>query len=227
MFLPNKSIQCGGAHEFGQRLCKIRHSYMIPNNTRSCYTSKVLRPKFYEQKSLELAKQLLGKVLVKGSQQGIIVETEAYIGLEDKACHAAWRKKESCFPMWGPPGFTYVYLTYGMHYMLNIVTEPQGTPAAVLIRSLEPLKNISLKTSGPGLLTKALGITKADNNISLVANPQFYLAEPDHPQKFETSQTTRIGITYAQESKDLPWRFYIKDNPFVSTYKKPKLTNLG
>ncbi|OGC49834.1 hypothetical protein A2716_00530 [candidate division WWE3 bacterium RIFCSPHIGHO2_01_FULL_40_23] len=209
---------------------------------------KRLKREFYSRDTLTVARELLGKFLYKDGLVGKIVETEAYIGTEDKACHARWRKKEICFPMWGPAGFTYVYLTYGMYFMLNIVTEKEGFPSAVLIRAIEPIQGISVMSknrglndmsfprlpallagkweskllkiiaSGPGKLTRALGINKSHNNHDLINSGSFYVGEGDK-DNFVTGTSKRMGISYAEEYEHKPWRFYIKDNPFVSKQK--------
>jgi DNA-3-methyladenine glycosylase len=182
---------------------------------------------FYLQDTLTVAKSLLGKALVINGLSGIIVETEAYIGTDDKACHASVRKKETCFPMWERGGVSYVYLTYGMHYMFNVVTEKEGFPAAVLIRALEPLsgiqqmvynrgiENTGQLTNGPGKLTKALGIDKSHNNTDLLKTGAVYIAERQ-TKPIEIVESERIGIEYAKEYKNKLWRFYIKDNKYVS-----------
>ena len=183
---------------------------------------------FYSRDTKDVAKELLGMVLVHGYFSGYITETEAYIGTEDKASHASWRKKETCFPMWGPAGFTYVYFTYGMHHMLNIVTEQPELPAAVLIRSLEPVtgidtmiknrntENVQNLTTGPGKLTQALEIDKSHNNIDITESDIIYITNEGALENFGIVTATRIGIDYAEEHKDKFWRYYIKDNPFVS-----------
>jgi DNA-3-methyladenine glycosylase len=190
-----------------------------------------LKRDFYTQPTLVVAQKLLGNILVKDSLSGMIVETEAYIGTEDKACHASRRRREICFPMWGEGGFTYVYLTYGMYYMFNVVTEKRGFPSAVLIRALEPTKGIEEMiinrktdkvenlTNGPGKLSQALGITKKHNNIDLVNDPKIYISQSDQKNVFALTTAKRIGIDYAEEYKEKHWRFFIKDNNFVSTNK--------
>ena len=172
---------------------------------------------FYCRSTLKVAKELLGKYLVKGKMVGRIVETEAYIDTHDKASHASWRKKETCFPMWGAGGFSYVYFTYGMHYMFNVVTEEEGRPCAVLIRALEPVENITGATNGPGRLTKALGITKADNNVDLTKSPDLYITEdPEDRSRIKITRSKRIGVEYAGIYKDKLWRFSIDGNKYVS-----------
>jgi DNA-3-methyladenine glycosylase len=148
--------------------------------------ARVLPRSFYQRPTLTVAKDLIGKVLVHrtpdGVASGMIVETEAYIGEDDPACHAACGPTRRNALLYGPPGIAYVYLNYGIHYLVNAVTEADGSPAAVLIRALEPIDNIGLMTErrglnsdvnihtlcrGPGNLTRALGITLADNGLDL------------------------------------------------------------
>lgn len=174
---------------------------------------------FYLQDTLTVARLLLGCFLVKDHKVGKIVETEAYIGVEDKASHASWRKKQSCLPMWGPPGHAYVYLTYGIHHLFNIVTEVEGKPCAVLIRALEPIAYIDGPTNGPGRLTKTLGITtKQHNGIDVTGEADVCIALPQNPNTISIVSSKRIGIDYAGESTAKPWRFYIKGNPYVSKF---------
>jgi DNA-3-methyladenine glycosylase len=172
---------------------------------------------FYERETVTVAKELLGKILVKGTATVRIVETEAYVGPDDKASHAFTKRKETAFPMWGPAGYSYVYLTYGLHYMFNISTENEGFPGAVLIRGVEPIEGLPhIKTNGPGKLTKALGINNSHNNLDLTKSGEIFITKG--VTLTNIVQTARIGIDYAQEFKDKPWRFYIKDNPYVSRY---------
>lgn len=195
---------------------------------------------FYEQPTLEIARQMLGKTLLVVPQDsegeataGIIVETEAYLGPDDPASHAYGGRTRRNDIMWGPPGFSYVYFTYGNHWMVNAVTGPEGLASGVLIRAVQPVlgletmrarrglhllkgkKEDRLLTNGPGKLCQALGITGALNAQSL-AGPRLYLAETPLAFRlptFEIVETTRIGITRAVE---FPWRFYVKGNNFVS-----------
>lgn len=186
---------------------------------------------FYKKPTLTVAKELLGKVIVVKDANSIIsgkiVETEAYIGSEDKACHASWRKKTSCENLWESGGIIYVYLTYGMHYMLNIVTEKDGFPSAVLIRAVEPLEgmpimmqnrnteNVLNLTSGPAKLTKAFGIGKSFNGESLLTG-RIYIEDRNFLVK-KVISTRRVGIDYAKEPwKSIKWRFYQEDSLFVS-----------
>ncbi|MBU1016961.1 DNA-3-methyladenine glycosylase [Patescibacteria group bacterium] len=189
---------------------------------------------FYKNPTLTVAKELLGKVLVVKKDDhtlsGKIVETEAYIGSEDKACHASWRKRTSCENLWKAGGIVYVYLTYGMHFMLNVVTEMDNFPSAVLIRAVEPLEgmdimvqnrhteNILNLTSGPAKLTKAFGINRRFDGTSLLGG-NFYIEDRNLlVPKMERSR--RVGVDYAEEPwKSIEWRFYQSDSPFVSKRK--------
>jgi DNA-3-methyladenine glycosylase len=185
---------------------------------------------FYCRPTLIVARELLGKVLVHRTAgavaSGVIVETEAYIGEDDPACHAAPGRTRRNAPLYGPPGVAYVYLNYGIHYLVNAVTEPEGHPAAVLIRALEPIDGISLMTKrrstraaidvadlcrGPGNLTKSLGITLSENRLDLVES-QLCIEDRGFRPDAVTSGP-RIGITVAVERQ---WRFWIAGNPSVS-----------
>jgi len=180
---------------------------------------------FYERPTLDVARALIGKVLVHdspvGLASGIIVETEAYIGESDPACHAAPGPTARNAPLYGPPGIAYVYLNYGIHYLVNAVTESEGWPAAVLIRALEPFEGEALMRRrrargtgrpardfstadlcrGPGNLTRALGITLRQNLSDLTGSA---LRIEDRRLPFrDVAWTTRIGITVGVESE---WR---------------------
>ena len=197
--------------------------------------SPSLGREFYERPTLTVAQELLGKVLVHrtagGITAGMIVETEAYIGEDDPACHAAPGPTKRNAPLYGPPGLAYVYLNYGIHYLVNAVTEAEGHPAAVLIRALEPVDGVRLMLKrrapdgrhidaadlcrGPGNLTRALGITLTDNLLDLTSSR---LAIDDRGVRVaEIAQGPRIGITVGV---DKPWRFWIAGNPSVSGRKR-------
>ena len=198
----------------------------------------MLLPKSYFQNQdvLFLAKDLLGKVLITNIEgqicSGIIVETEAYRAPDDKACHAYNnRKTERTKTMFLDGGHAYIYLCYGMHHLLNVVTATEGNAQAVLIRAIEPLDgieqmkirrktptfNLSL-TKGPGNLTKAFGIDKRLNET------KFYEAESaiqiyDENKHYSLEQiaiSKRIGVDYAEECAHWLWRYYVKENPYVS-----------
>ena len=160
-----------------------------------------LTEKFFNQPTLKIATQLLGKILVFKQNLGIITETEAYIGENDPACHAAKGRTKRTEVMYKNPGYSYVYLIYGMYYCLNIVTEQQDFPAAVLIRGvLTDLYNLN----GPGKLCKHFGINTEYNNINLINSKFFYIADLIQPIKFKYIATPRIGI---KVGLDKLWRF--------------------
>lgn len=188
---------------------------------------KPLSVTFFKRDTLQVARELLGHTLVIQHNSGDapiickIVETEAYTG-DDPACHAFKGPKGRAATLFKTPGLAYVYFIYGMYHCLNVVTEPEGTAGAVLFRALEPVvypDDDPPRTHGPGRLCKALNITKqAHNEIDLTdASSPLYLAEDQGVNKKQVITTTRIGISQAQ---DYPWRFLIKDNPWVSV--KPK-----
>ena len=199
-----------------------------------------LSREFYNRPTLEVSKDLLGKYLVHrtGGNKYIakIVEVEAYIGDIDKACHAYKNKvTPRTKVLYNLPGTAYVYLIYGMYYCFNIVTEEEGRAAAVLVRAVEPIegiermaenrykkpiKKINKKqilnlTSGPGKLCMAMNITKENNEMDLCGD-DIYITEGRQKEKIDVITTKRINIDYAEEAVDFPWRFYIKDNPFIS-----------
>ncbi len=193
---------------------------------------------FYERSTELVAKELLGKILVHESGgvkiSGKIAETEAYLGVADKAAHSfGGRKTNRVNVMYGAPGHSYVFMIYGMYYCFNVVTEKPGIPEAVLIRALEPvegLEEMSVNrfgksyttlskreklnlTNGPGKLCGALAIDKALNGEDLCGD-RLYIE--DNNEKFNIITSTRIGIDYAQEAKEYLLRFYIDGNDYVS-----------
>src|SRR6056297_4237209 len=188
---------------------------------------------FLDSDPVRLAEQLIGQFLVSNKAGvktgGRIVETEAYKAPEDKACHAhlnRYTKRTSV--MFEAGGRTYVYLCYGIHHLLNIVTGPQGAAHAILIRAIEPIWGLERQserrsgrprrewTNGPGKLTKALGITKADNNRPINQKPSsiHLFRSPQSNPKVQSAP--RIGIDYAEECIHWPWRFLDADSRFVS-----------
>jgi DNA-3-methyladenine glycosylase len=205
----------------------------------------ILTRDFYHRATLKVARDLIGKVLVHearaGIASGIIVEAEAYIGESDEACHAAPGPTARNAPLYGPPGMAYVYLNYGIHYLVNAVTEAEGWPAAVLIRALEPKDGIDLMRrrramggtkrprdftalglcKGPGNLTKALGIDLRQNLKDLTSSS---LRIEDHglPAR-SVAWSRRIGINVAVEQE---WRVYALDSDAVSgsRQRSPALT---
>jgi DNA-3-methyladenine glycosylase len=162
---------------------------------------------------------LLGKYLVHvtGGVEcvGKIVETEAYLGPHDLAAHSARGLTPRNKIMFGPPGFAYVYFIYGMYFCMNVVTEGEGHASAVLLRAVEPVKNIVGRTCGPGLLCRAMYIDKQLNGHDLLSD-DFYLAAPATAEVFKTVKRPRIGVDYAKHWARRHLRFYIKGNAFVS-----------
>jgi DNA-3-methyladenine glycosylase len=186
---------------------------------------------FYAQPTIHVARQLLGKYLVRrhpdGTTVGKIVETEAYVGPHDLACHAAKGRTARTEVMFGPPGHAYVYFIYGVYYCLNIVTEEVGHASAVLIRSLEPIEGIDLMqqrrrlddlrklASGPGKLCLAMAIDKTLNGADMSRGNILYVEDRNEPPP-KIAATPRIGVDYAGKWKDKPWRFLIRGSEFVS-----------
>ena len=195
---------------------------------------------FYQRSNvIQIAKELLGKILVTKwnsiETSGRIVEVEAYNGAIDKASHAfGGRRTNRNEIMYGDGGFAYVYLCYGIHHLFNVVTNKKETPHAILIRALDPLKGIDVMlertgkekldntlTKGPGNVSKALGISFKQHNGHSLLSKDLFIAEDDFVlNKKDIGASPRIGVDYAGEDARLPYRFYIKGNPFVSG--KPK-----
>ncbi len=196
---------------------------------------KKIQLDFYRREDvLVIARELMGKLLVTKKEgittSGRIVECEAYNGVPDKASHAfGGRRTNRNDVMYGDGGFAYVYLCYGIHHLFNVVTNIKGTPHAILIRALEPVKGItdmlirtgkskadSTLTRGPGNVSKALGIHTNDSGVSLLGNTIFLADDNFNFPAGEIYSSARIGVDYAGEDALLPYRFYIKGNPFVS-----------
>jgi len=205
----------------------------FPIALRNTVIRSPLPREFYDRPTLLVARELIGKLLVRirdGRRlSGVIVETEAYIGAADTACHASRGRTPRNAMLFGPPGRAYVYFTYGMHWMLNAVTEPEECPAAVLIRAVEPLEGIeemrALRgrridrelTSGPARICAAFDIGRAQNGADLVGGPALVI-EPlrDEPDSAVASGR-RIGIDYAAaRDRRAPWRFWLRGSPYVS-----------
>lgn len=203
----------------------------------------ILPRKYYEGDTVEIARDLLGKYLVRvldGRRLVCrIVETEAYVGRCDKACHAyQYKKTPRTATLFMAPGHTYIYLIYGMYHCLNFVTEPEGEPSAVLIRAVEPVAGEDVIRSlrfgeaagkrtayqrknymnGPGKLCKGLSLTKAENGMDLTGDTLFVcetpadagLPCPPETKKELVRTGARIGVDYAEEARDFPWRFWLE-----------------
>lgn len=189
--------------------------------------ARILSPRFYLQSPLEVARKLIGKRLVfagpDGTCTGRITETEAYIGTDDPACHAFKGRRGANEAMYAIGGIAYIYFTYGMHFMLNVVVGPKDFPAAILIRAVAPETGIELMKSrrgvtseahlarGPGNLCRAFGIDKRHNGIEL-SGPVLWLEHTRTGGTIKTSPRIGIGDRWAHK----PWRFYLAGHPSVS-----------
>ena len=196
----------------------------------------MLEKSFYQREDpVQIAHDLIGKVLVTHFNEeltkGIIVETEAYKAPEDRACHAHLNKfSKRTEVMFREGGCAYIYLCYGMHHLFNVVTGKEGQAHAVLVRALEPLEGKDFMeerrgnpkdkyrvTKGPGSLSKAMGITKELTGHMLTQeDSEIWIEEPVQNKKYDIQTSARIGIDYAKEWKDVPWRFYVRGNKYVS-----------
>jgi len=197
---------------------------------------------FYNGDTVGIAQQLLGKFLVRRLEDGEVLvgritETEAYVGRCDKACHAYnYRRTERTSIMFGPPGHAYIYLIYGMHHCLNFVTEPEGEPSAVLLRSIEPVAGIDTIRrlrfgdapmtayrkkhflDGPGKVCQGLALTRTENGLDLTGDTLFLCDAPEDaglpsPPVLPAERMCtgkRIGVDYAEEAKDFLWRFWLE-----------------
>jgi DNA-3-methyladenine glycosylase len=189
----------------------------------------ILPRSFYDRETEIVSRELLGAVLECESEEGVtsgrIVETEAYLGEHDAACHAVVGETRRTSPLYGPPGTAYVYFIYGTHWCFNAVTRAEGLPSAVLVRALEPLESIPLMrarrararsdrdlTNGPGKLCQALGIDGRHNGLPLT-RPPLVIRRSIEVSDEEVVVSPRIGITRAA---DWPLRWYLRDNPYVS-----------
>ena len=196
-----------------------------------------LNKEFYERSNvLLISRELLGKVLCTNFNgkltSGIIVETEAYAGVIDKASHAYNNKKTNRTKiMYDSGGVAYIYLCYGMHHLFNVITNSKNIPHAILIRAIEPINGIETMltrrnkknkdytlTSGPGSLTKALGITINDSGKSLLSN-LIWIENQKNINENNVISSPRVGIQYAKDDISNPWRYRIKNNPWTSPAK--------
>jgi DNA-3-methyladenine glycosylase len=193
---------------------------------------------FFARPPVEVARALLGALLVhrtnEGTTAGRIVETEAYADASDLASHAARLKNGGVTAMWGDAGIAYVYRSYGIHAMFNVVAKPPGSTGAVLIRAAEPVMGVELMRSrrgvdgerrlavGPGNLCQAFGIALADHGADLIESDRLWLEAGDAPNRIAAGE--RIGIS---RSIELPWRFFDADSRFVSAHRRGELLTLG
>lgn len=179
----------------------------------------MLERPFYDRDPIEVARGLLGKHLVLRhggiERVGRIVETEAYLGPHDLAAHSSRGRTARTEVMFGPPGHAYVYLIYGMHFCMNVVTQAEGQASAVLLRALEPVRNLDPHTRGPGLLCRAMGIDKRHNGHDLVS-ADFHIEAPEPGRRISIVRRPRIGVDYAGHWARRLLRFYIRGNPYVS-----------
>jgi len=208
-------------------------SSLLGSRQRSHFRrGRVLPREFYHRETEVVARELLGTILEcetdDGAASGIIVETEAYLGEHDLACHAAVGRTARTEHLYGPPGISYIYFIYGMYWCFNAVTREEGAPSAVLVRALEPLDGLALMhkrrprikntvdlTNGPGKLCTALGITGALTGKSLQRKP-LVIREGEPVADDRVEVTARIGIT---KSADWPLRYIVRGNKYVSRGK--------
>jgi len=200
-------------------------------------SAHVIEREFYDRNTVDVAKDLLGKILVRVIDgkviSGMIVESEAYRSIDDPASHSYRGKTDRNSVMFGEVGHAYVYFTYGNHYCLNIVAKEGTTPAgAVLIRAIEPIEGVSYMrryrktsdpyglTNGPGKLTQAFKITKKQNGVDVTTKKELYVTDGKHVNESKIVATSRIGIKLALDKE---WRFLVMNNNFVS--RKVKIQN--
>lgn len=183
-----------------------------------------LKRDFFARDALVVARALIGTHLVHGEQVARIVETEAYRGPKDLACHARVGVTKRTRTLYGPPGHAYVFLIYGMYECFNIVCNGEGKGHAVLVRGVEPIRNVTegVRTDGPGRLARALGITRADDSADLVLSSHLYVTPRARRPRIVVS--ARVGVAYAGEIAGAPWRFYDAQSPHVS---RPAARTIG
>lgn len=197
---------------------------------------KLPRSFYLREDVVQIAKDLLGKVLITNVEgvitAGKIVETEAYCGRGDKACHANEKRTPRTEVMFGEGGHAYVYLCYGIHHLFNVVTNINGLADAVLIRAMEPIEGLEVMrerrkftkaklASGPGTLSLAMGIHVNMTGLDLLSD-QIWITNNPEKEDFKILSDTRIGVEYAEEDAFKPWRFLIAGNKFVSKTVKEK-----
>lgn len=196
-----------------------RHSQCRRTRYGRSIAMRRLPRRFYDRDTILVAHELLGKYLVHLSQGveriGRIVEVEAYLGPHDLAAHSARGRTARTEVMFGPPGHAYVYLIYGMHCCMNVVTQEEGHAAAVLLRAVEPVQNVEGRTAGPGLLCRAMDIDRRLNAHDLLSD-DFYVAARSGEAPVTIVRRPRIGVDYAGHWAKRLLRFYVKGNPCVS-----------
>lgn len=219
-----------------------RNEYENRDSRGAARTPQLLPPDLYRLPALQAAPLLLGQHLVRRTEDGEIrcriVETESYGGIEDKGSHAfGGRRTARTEVMFSSGGTIYIYLIYGMYHCLNVVTAGEGDPHAVLIRAVEPLtpadagwmsayRSIASRkpadlSGGPGKLCRALRIDKSLNGLRLdIPGSPLWLEQGDPPETLDIIQSPRINIPYAEEYAQLPWRFYLRNNPYISVKDK-------
>ena len=238
------AISLEGPDNFSERKQVVNFTgvnyFFLPENKVKISSPLTRLPLSFYQRSnvVTIARQLLGKVLVTCMDgyktSGIIVETEAYRGITDRASHAfGGRRTTRTAVMFGPGGRSYVYFCYGMHHLFNVVTSGENTPHAVLIRALEPLTGMEKMlerrgkavvdftlTSGPGSLSKALGIQHRLHSGERLDGDLIWIGDNGGPLPARAiCRGTRVGVAYSREDAYLPYRFWIRDNPWVSRGK--------
>lgn len=206
---------------------------MIVNLRDTVNTLEPLPRAFFARETVNVAYDLLSKRLVRHLDNatliGRIIETEAYRGMDDAASHAYRGRTKRNSPMFGPPGHTYIYLIYGMHWLFNISAHIEGMPGGILIRALAPEQNISKMqdlrgqkslnrlTNGPARLAQAFKLDSAVNNIDLVTNMDLYITDGTHEPGEKIAVGPRVRVPGNHLAKTRPWRFWIQDNPNVSS----------
>lgn len=193
----------------------------------SCVVREVpgrLPREFYARDALVVAKALIGTHLVHGDRVARIVETEAYRGPDDLACHARVGLTNRTRTLYGPPGHAYVFLIYGMYDCFNVVCFGEGKGHAVLVRGVEPVQGVpeGVRSDGPGRLARALSITRAHNALDLVESPQLFIV--GRTKRPTITVSPRVGVAYAGEIAEAPWRFYDAASRHVS---RPSAKTIG
>jgi DNA-3-methyladenine glycosylase len=185
--------------------------------------SKKPAREFFARSALPVARDLIGMHLVHDDgtavRRGRIVETEAYLGPRDRAAHSSRGRTARTEVMFGPPGHAYVYFIYGVWHCLNVVTAEVGVPHAVLLRALEPIDGVDGRSSGPGLLCRAMHIDRSLNGVDLLGG-ELWIERPARPAPVRIGRTPRIGVDYAGEWARRPWRFYDRASCYVSTLRR-------